>query len=209
MGGVKLGIEKNDTWIVGRDEEEARKKAQAKFGLSDADTAALTLEQDPDVLDTWFSSGIWPFATMGWPNKTPDMEKFFPNSLLETGHDILFFWVARMVMMSFHFLGCLPFKEVFLHAMVRDKDGNKMSKSKGNVINPSDVINGITLEGLHETVRNGNLADAEVEKAIKNQKKQFPKGIPACGSDALRFGLLTYTQSGKSVNLDIDRVVGY
>ena len=203
-------VDQQDSWIVARDVDEARKKAQAKWSLSDEDTAKLEFTQDPDVLDTWFSSGLWPFSTMGWPNMdSEDFTKYFPNSLLETGHDILFFWVARMVMMSLHFTGKLPFKEVFLHAMVRDKDGQKMSKSKGNVIDPIDVINGVSLETLHETVRAGNLAEAEVERAIKYQKKAFKDGIPICGSDALRFGLLSYTQSGKSVNLDTDRIVGY
>jgi valyl-tRNA synthetase len=203
-------IDPQDSWVVARSLDEARTRAQKRWNLDDAATAALSFEQDPDVLDTWFSSGLWPFSTMGWPDdKSPDMERFFPNSLLETGHDILFFWVARMVMMSLHLTGKLPFKEVFLHAMVRDKDGQKMSKSKGNVIDPLDVISGITLDQLHETVRQGNLAQVEVERALKYQKKAFPEGIPQCGSDALRFGLLTYTQSGKSVNLDIDRIVGY
>ena len=199
----------SDPWIVARDEDEVRIKAKAKFNLTDEETAALELEQDPDVLDTWFSSALWPFSTMGWPEQTPDMTNFFPGNLLETGHDILFFWVARMVMASLHFTGKLPFTEVYLHAMVRDKDGRKMSKSLGNVIDPLDVIYGITLDELHEKVKQGNLDAKEVPKAIKYQKEAFPSGIAECGSDALRFGLLSYTQSGKSVSLDIDRIVGY
>eukprot|EP01084_Bolivina_argentea_P098996 177956_1 len=127
-----------DGWIVARNEAEARVKAQAKFNLTDEQTAECRLDQDPDVLDTWFSSGLWPFSTMGWPEKTDDMDRYFPGALLETGHDILFFWVARMVMFSLHFHGKLPFSEVFLHAMVRDRDGRKMSKSLGNVIDPLD-----------------------------------------------------------------------
>ncbi|KAG5498085.1 hypothetical protein GH5_02882 [Leishmania sp. Ghana 2012 LV757] len=198
-----------DPWVVARNLEEAHAKAKEKFNLTDEQVAAATFEQDPDVLDTWFSSGLWPFSTLGWPNNSHDMQRFFPNSLMETGHDILFFWVARMVMLSLHFTNKLPYKEVFLHAMVRDKNGDKMSKSKGNVIDPLYIIHGVSLQTLHDTVRSGNLSDKEVEKAIKQQKEFFPDGIPECGSDALRFGLLSYTQSGRSVNLDIQRVVAY
>ncbi|KPI87024.1 putative Valyl-tRNA synthetase [Leptomonas seymouri] len=198
-----------DPWVVARNLDEAKAKAKTKFNLTDEQLAAAAFEQDPDVLDTWFSSGLWPFSTLGWPNDSSDMQRFFPNSLMETGHDIIFFWVARMVMLSLHLTGKLPFTEVFLHAMVRDKNGEKMSKSKGNVIDPLYVINGVSLETLNETVRNGNLSNKELEKAIKQQKEFFPEGIPECGSDALRFGLLSYTQSGRSVNLDIQRIVAY
>ncbi|ORC90745.1 putative valyl-tRNA synthetase [Trypanosoma theileri] len=198
-----------DPWVVARNLDEAKSKAKVKFNLTDAEMEQLVLDQDPDVLDTWFSSAMWPYSTLGWPNDTDDMHKFFPGNLMETGHDILFFWVARMVMTSIHFTGKLPFKEVFLHAMVRDKNGEKMSKSKGNVIDPLFIINGITLEKLHETVTSGNLDEKEVPKALKLQKETFPNGIPECGSDALRFGLLSYTQSGRNVNLDIDRIVAY
>ncbi|KAH9580058.1 Methionyl/Valyl/Leucyl/Isoleucyl-tRNA synthetase [Trypanosoma melophagium] len=198
-----------DPWVVARNLDEAKTKAKAKFNLSDTELEQLVLDQDPDVLDTWFSSAMWPYSTLGWPGDTDDMHKFFPGNLMETGHDILFFWVARMVMTSIHFTGKLPFNEVFLHAMVRDKNGEKMSKSKGNVIDPLFIINGITLEKLHETVTSGNLDEKEVPKALKLQKETFPNGIPECGSDALRFGLLSYTQSGRNVNLDIDRIVAY
>eukprot|EP00796_Vickermania_ingenoplastis_P006059 gene6060-4359_t len=198
-----------DPWVVARNIDEAKSKAMTKFGLSEAQVEAATFDQDPDVLDTWFSSGLWPFSTMGWPNDSEDMAKFFPNTLMETGHDIIFFWVARMVMSSYHFTGQLPFKDIFCHAMVRDKNGKKMSKSTGNVIDPLFIVNGVTLETLHDTVRNGNLSEKEIIPAIKLQKETFPRGIPECGSDALRFGLLSYTQSGRNVNLDIDRVVSY
>ncbi|AAZ12006.1 valyl-tRNA synthetase, putative [Trypanosoma brucei brucei TREU927] len=198
-----------DPWVVARNLEEAKAKAKEKFNLSDAEVRELVLEQDSDVLDTWFSSAMWPFSTMGWPAETGDMQRFFPGSLMETGHDILFFWVARMVMTSLHFTGKLPFSEVFLHAMVRDKNGEKMSKSKGNVIDPLFIISGVSLEALHDTVRSGNLDEKEVSRALKLQRETFPNGIPECGSDALRFGLLSYTQSGRNVNLDIDRVVAY
>lgn len=208
LAGQALGdIESG--WVVGRDEAEAKRKAGEKFNLNEEQVEQLELQQDPDVLDTWFSSGLWPFSVFGWPDKTSDLDKYFPGNLLETGHDILFFWVARMVMLSLHFHDKLPFSEVFLHAMVRDKDGRKMSKSLGNVIDPLYVLHGITLDELHETVTKGNLDAKEVPKALKFQKEAFPKGIPECGSDALRFGLLSYTSSGRSVNLDIERVVGY
>ncbi|EPY20868.1 valyl-tRNA synthetase [Strigomonas culicis] len=198
-----------DPWVVARNLDEARAKAKAKFELTEEQAQSATFDQDPDVLDTWFSSAMWPYSTLGWPNDSEDMKNFFPTSLMETGHDIIFFWVARMVMTSLHFTKQLPFKEVFFHAMVRDKNGEKMSKSKGNVIDPLFVKYGATLEQLHETVRVGNLSEREVEKALKQQKEAFPEGIPQCGSDALRFGLLSYTQSGRSVNLDVARIVGY
>jgi len=145
----------NEHYVVGRNIEEARKNAAKKFGVSEK---IVQLEQDEDVLDTWFSSGLFPFATMGWPNeKTDDMKAFFPGDLLETGHDILFFWVARMVMMSLELCDKLPFHTVFLHPMVRDEEGGKMSKSKGNVIDPLEVMDGCGLEVLLQKLRDSNL----------------------------------------------------
>jgi len=148
---------------------------------------------------------------MGWPDDTPDMAGFFPTSLLETGLDILFFWVARMVMMSLQLTDQLPFTDVYLHAMVRDKEGRKMSKSLGNVIDPLEVIHGIELEALQAKVEGGNLPLKEVEKAKKDFALDFTEtnGIPTCGADALRIGLLAYTVQGRDINLDIKRVVGY
>ncbi len=146
---------------------------------------------------------------MGWPDNTDDLKAFYPTSLLETGLDILFFWVARMVMMGLQLTDELPFHTVYLHAMVRDKEGRKMSKSLGNVIDPLEVINGCTLESLLKKLDGGNLPAKEVEKCKKDQTEDFPDGIPECGSDALRFGLLAYTVQGRDVNLDIKRVVGY
>ncbi len=169
----------------------------------------IVLERDEDVLDTWFSSGLFPFSVMGWPDNTDDLKAFYPTSLLETGSDILFFWVARMVMMGLQLTDELPFHTVYLHAMVRDKEGRKMSKSLGNVIDPLEVINGCTLDTLLKKLDSGNLPAKEVEKSKKDQKADFPDGIPECGSDALRFGLLAYTVQGRDVNLDIKRVVGY
>jgi valyl-tRNA synthetase len=177
--------------------------------FSDVSSQDISLEQDEDVLDTWFSSGLWPFATMGWPGKTEDLDLFFPNSLLETGWDILFFWVARMVMLSLKLTGKVPFSQVFCHAMVRDAHGRKMSKSIGNVIDPIDVIEGITLEELQLRLEQGNLDKAEVVKAKAGQAKDFPIGIPECGTDALRFTLLAYMSFSRDINLDILRVDGY
>ncbi|KAF9583903.1 hypothetical protein BGW38_008170, partial [Lunasporangiospora selenospora] len=191
-------------WVTGRTEAAAHESAEKKFPGK-----KFTLEQDPDVLDTWFSSGLWPFSIMGWPEKTLDLEKFYPTSLLETGWDILFFWVARMMMLGIKLTGVPPFSEVYCHALVRDAQGRKMSKSLGNVIDPIDVIEGITLQALHDKLRIGNLDPREIVKAEQGQKMDFPNGIPECGTDALRFCLGAYSAFGKDINLDILRVDGY
>uniref|UniRef100_A0A671YNW0 Valine--tRNA ligase n=1 Tax=Sparus aurata TaxID=8175 RepID=A0A671YNW0_SPAAU len=191
-------------WVSGSTEEEAREKAAKRFSVS---TDKITLRQDEDVLDTWFSSGIFPFSIFGWPNE--DLNVFYPGTLLETGHDILFFWVARMVMMGLKLTGKLPFKEVYLHAVVRDAHGRKMSKSLGNVIDPLDVITGISLEGLYAQLTDSNLDPIEVEKAKQGQKSDYPNGIPECGTDALRFALCAYTSQGRDINLDVNRILGY
>jgi len=196
----------NERWIVARSEEDAKEKALKMLECTEDE---LVLERDADVLDTWFSSGLFPFSVMGWPDDTADLKAFYPTSLLETGLDILFFWVARMVMMGLELTDTLPFHTVFLHAMVRDKEGRKMSKSLGNVIDPLEVIHGCTLEALQSRLDNGNLPQKEVARTKKNNEKQFPDGIPECGSDALRFGLLAYTVQGRDINLDVKIVVGY
>jgi valyl-tRNA synthetase len=157
-------MDKNDPankeyWIVARTREAALAAAAQKFNT---DASLIDLEQDPDVLDTWFSSGLFPFSVFGWPNNTEDLQLFYPTTLLETGMDILFFWVARMVMMGIHLTGQIPFKTVYLHAMVRDKYGRKMSKSTGNVIDPLEVVNGCTLEDLLVKIDQGNLPAKEV-----------------------------------------------
>ncbi|KAK3747841.1 hypothetical protein QZH41_015985 [Actinostola sp. cb2023] len=193
-------------WVSGRTEDEARKKAAERFGVSED---KITLRQDEDVLDTWFSSGLFPFSIFGWPDENKDLGAFYPGTLLETGHDILFFWVARMVKMGLKLTGKLPFTEVYLHAMVRDAHGRKMSKSLGNVIDPVDVIKGITLENLHKLLENSNLDPKEVARAKKGQKDDYPDGIPECGTDALRFALCAYTAQGRDINLDVLRVQGY
>jgi len=193
-----------EMWISGTSMEDAEEKARKKLNVKN-----VKLVQDEDVLDTWFSSGIFPMSVFNWPDCGDDFEAFFPTSLLETGHDILFFWVARMVMMSIGLVGKLPFHTVYLHAMVRDARGKKMSKSSGNVIDPIEVIDGISLENLHEKLYEGNLAPKDIDKAKQEQKEAYPDGLPECGADALRFGMLAYTQQGRNVNLDVNRVVGY
>lgn len=202
----KNDMTNNSRWIVARDEDDAMVKAIAILGCPKEE---VEIERDEDVLDTWFSSGLFPFSVFGWPDNTDDFKAFYPTSILETGSDILFFWVARMVMMGLQLTDQLPFHTVYLHAMVRDKEGRKMSKSLGNVIDPLEVINGCTLEHLLKKLEGGNLPAKEVEKSKADQKKDFPDGIPECGSDALRFGLLAYTVQGRDVNLDLNVVVGY
>ncbi|KAH9946584.1 tRNA synthetases class I-domain-containing protein [Amylocystis lapponica] len=191
-------------WVVGRTLAEATERAAKLAG-----SAKFTLEQDEDVLDTWFSSGLWPFSIMGWPEKTPDLDMYYPSSVLETGWDILFFWVARMVLLGIRLTGEMPFHEVLCHAMIRDAHGRKMSKSLGNVVDPLDVIQGLPLEALHDKLLDGNLDEREVAKAKAGQKKDFPKGIPQCGTDALRFALCAYSGGGRDINLEILRVEGY
>lgn len=199
-------LPEEESWIVARNMEEAVEKAEKKFNLT---KDKFLLHQDEDVLDTWFSSGLFPFSVFGWPDQTEDLNLFYPTSLLETGHDILFFWVARMVFFGQTLLGKIPFKEVFLHPMVRDAHGRKMSKSLGNVIDPMDVINGITLEGLYQQLYDSNLDPKEIDKAKAGQKQDFPNGIPECGTDAMRFALCSYLTQARDINLDILRVQGY
>ncbi|KAJ0247561.1 hypothetical protein HA466_0160050 [Hirschfeldia incana] len=197
----------NDHWIVARNEEEAWNQAAEKFGGK-----KFELTRDEDVLDTWFSSGIYPLSVLGWPDETTDdFKAFYPTSIIETGHDILFFWVARMVMMGIKLSsgGEVPFSKVYLHPMVRDSHGRKMSKSRGNVIDPIDVIEGATLDALIERLKNGNLDEKELETAIEELEEDFKNGIPECGVDALRFALVSYTAQSDKFNLNILRVVGY
>ncbi|KAG2265476.1 hypothetical protein Bca52824_072555 [Brassica carinata] len=195
-----------DHWVVARTEEEAREEAAVKF----AGKKVLDLSQDPDVLDTWFSSGLFPLSSFGWPDQTEELKAFYPGSVLETGLDILFFWVARMVMLSMKLSdGVVPFSKAYLHPMVRDAHGRKMSKSLGNGIDPLEVINGESLAGLQTRLGKGNLDPKELVIAKEGQVKDFPNGIPECGADALRFALVSYTAQSYNINMDVQRVVCY
>lgn len=193
-----------DLWICAQSEEAARAKAEKKFPGK-----ILTLRWDEDVLDTWFSSGLWPFSTLGWPKKTHDMETLYPTSVLETGWDILFFWVARMIMLGVKLTGEVPFTEVYCHSLIRDSEGRKMSKSLGNVVDPNDIIDGIALEELHGKLLTGNLDSKEVQRAKDYQTSAFPKGINECGADALRFALVNYTTGGGDIAFDIKVIEAY
>jgi valyl-tRNA synthetase len=165
--------------------------------------------QEEDVLDTWFSSGLWPFSTLGWPEHTADLARYYPGSVLETGFDILFFWVARMMMFGTHFMGKPPFKDIYLHAMVRDAHGRKMSKSLGNTIDPIDVIEGITLDDLISKTKTYPVPESHLPKVLDGIKSDFPEGIPSAGADGLRLSLAMFSGQGRDVKFSVPRVVGY
>uniref|UniRef100_A0AAA9SZ15 Valine--tRNA ligase, mitochondrial n=2 Tax=Bos taurus TaxID=9913 RepID=A0AAA9SZ15_BOVIN len=198
--------ETEDFWVVGRTEAEAREVAAELTGRPGAE---LTLERDPDVLDTWFSSALFPFSALGWPRETPDLARFYPLSLLETGSDLLLFWVGRMVMLGTQLTGQLPFSKVLLHSMVRDRQGRKMSKSLGNVLDPRDIISGVELQVLQDNLRDGNLDPAELAIAASAQRKDFPHGIPECGTDALRFTLCSHGALGGDLHLSVSEVLSF
>lgn len=197
---------KDDEWVAAHNDEEAIQLAAAKFNTT---PEHIKVQQDEDVLDTWFSSALLPFSGLKWPQQTADLKRYYPGTILETGWDILTFWVSRMVMMSLEVNDCLPFTTVLLHPLVRDAQGRKMSKSLGNVINPLHVISGHTLEQLVDNLKEAHLSEDEIQRASSNMKVDFPHGIPQCGADSMRMALCAFAGQSRTANLNVNVIVSY